>query len=218
MSKMLYKTIKRICDFLLSIIFLILFSPLLFLIVIIIWVLDKGEVCVKDPLRLGLNKHEFRMYKFRTMIPDAHNEILTNPKYADLKKKWEANGNKLKIDEDSRISSIGRILRKTDLDEFPQIINVLKGEMSFVGPRPTYKDEVLRHLKTNPEDEKYLEDIFKVRPGITGIWQVSGRNEIPFTERLKMDSEYAKHQNFLLDLKILLKTPYVVLTRKGAYE
>ncbi len=215
---MLYKTIKRICDFLFSFILLILFSPFLFLIAITIWLSDKGEICIKDPLRLGLKGREFRMYKFRTMIPNAHNEILNNPEYAHLKKKWETNGNKLKVDEDSRISNIGRILRKTDLDEFPQIFNVLKGQMSLVGPRPMYKDEILRHLKKNPEDEKYLEDIFKVKPGITGIWQVSGRNEIPFSERLRMDSEYAKTQNLLQDLKILIKTPYVVLTRKGAYE
>lgn len=215
---MLYKTIKRVCDFILSIILLILFSPFLFVITIIIWFSDKGEICVKDPLRLGLRGREFRMYKFRTMIPNAHNEILHNPEYADLKKKWETNGNKLKINEDRRISNIGKLLRKTDLDELPQIFNVLKGQMSLVGPRPMYKDEVLRHLKKNPKDEKYLEDIFKVRPGITGIWQVSGRNEIPFSERLKMDSEYAKNQNFLQDLKILIKTPYIVLTRKGAYE
>jgi exopolysaccharide production protein ExoY len=218
MSKMLYKTIKRICDFLCSIIILVLLSPFLFLIAITIYLLDKGEICIKTPLRLGLKGREFRMYKFRTMIPNAHNEILNNPEYEDLKKKWESNGNKLKVNEDRRVTTIGKVLRGTDLDELPQIINVLKGQMSLVGPRPMYKDEVLRHLKKNPEDEKYLEDIFKVRPGITGIWQVSGRNEIPFSERLKMDSEYTKTQNFLQDLKILLKTPYVVLTRKGAYE
>jgi len=81
-----------------------------------------------------------------------------------------------------------------------------------------YKDELERHLKSNPEDEKYLKDIFSVKPGITGLWQVSGRNEIPFSKRLKMDAEYARKQNIFLDIKILLKTPYVVLTRKGAYE
>ena len=215
---MLYKIIKRICDIVISIVLLILFSPFLFLIALIIWISDKGEICIKDPLRLGLKGKEFRMYKFRTMISNAHNEILNNPKYADLKKKWEINGNKLKVDEDIRINNIGKILRKTDLDELPQIINVLKGQMSLVGPRPMYKDEVLRHFKKYPRDEKYLENIFKVRPGITGIWQVSGRNKIPFSERLRMDSEYAKNQNFLQDLKILIKTPYVVLTRKGAYE
>jgi lipopolysaccharide/colanic/teichoic acid biosynthesis glycosyltransferase len=112
------------------------------------------------------------------------------------------------------------------LDELPQLINVLKGEMSLVGPRPMYEDEIIRFMKKNTKGGKYsneklkqyLKNISKVRPGITGMWQVSGRNEIPFDERLRMDSEYAQSQNFWDDFKILLKTPYIVLTRKGAYE
>jgi lipopolysaccharide/colanic/teichoic acid biosynthesis glycosyltransferase len=218
MSKMPYKIIKRVSDIILSLLLLILFSPFLLLVSFLIWLGDRNEICVKDPLRIGLGAKEFRMYKFRTMIPNAHREILENPEYADLKKKWEGNGNKLKIDEDIRITKIGKLLRKTDLDEFPQLVNVLMGHMSIVGPRPMYKDELERHLKDQPEDGKYLKNILSVRPGITGLWQVSGRNEIPFGKRLKMDSKYAQEQNFLLDVKILLKTPYVVLTRKGAYE
>ena len=218
MSKMPYKIIKRVSDIILSLLLLILFSPFLLLVSFLIWLGDRNEICVKDPLRIGLGAQEFRMYKFRTMIPNAHREILENPEYADLKKKWEGNGNKLKIDEDIRITKIGKLLRKTDLDEFPQLVNVLMGHMSIVGPRPMYKDELERHLKDQPEDGKYLKNILSVRPGITGLWQVSGRNEIPFGKRLKMDSKYAQEQNFLLDVKILLKTPYVVLTRKGAYE
>jgi len=213
-----YKIIKRVSDIILSLLLLILFSPFLLLVSFLIWLGDRNEICVKDPLRIGLGAKEFRMYKFRTMIPNAHREILENPEYADLKKKWEGNGNKLKIDEDIRITKIGKLLRKTDLDEFPQLVNVLMGHMSIVGPRPMYKDELERHLKDQPEDGKYLKNILSVRPGITGLWQVSGRNEIPFGKRLKMDSKYAQEQNFLLDVKILLKTPYVVLTRKGAYE
>ena len=218
MSKMPYKIIKRFLDTILSLLLLVFFFPFFLLISFLIWLEDRNEVYVKDPLRIGLHGKEFHMYKFRTMIPNAHREILENPKYADLKKKWEENGNKLKIDEDVRITPVGRILRKTDLDELPQLVNVLIGQMSIVGPRPTYKDELERHLKDNPQDEKYLKDIFTVRPGITGLWQVSGRNKIPFGKRLKMDAEYAKKQNIFLDMKILLKTPYVVLTRKGAYE
>ncbi len=218
MSKMPYKIIKRFLDTILSLLLLLLLFPLFLLISLLIWLEDRNEIYVKDPLRIGLHGEEFRMYKFRTMIPNAHREILENPKYADLKKKWEGNGNKLKIDEDVRITPVGRILRKTDLDEIPQLVNVLIGQMSIVGPRPMYKDELERHLKDNPKDEKYLKDIFTVRPGITGLWQVSGRNKIPFGKRLKMDAEYARKQNFFLDMKIFLKTPYVVLTRKGAYE
>ncbi len=218
MSKMPYKIIKRVSGIILSLFLLILFSPFLLLVSFLIWLGDRNEICVKDPLRIGLGGKEFRMYKFRTMIPNAHREILENPEYADLKKKWEVNGNKLKIEEDIRITNIGKFLRRTDLDELPQLVNVLMGHMSIVGPRPMYKDEVERHLKNNPGDEKYLKSVLSVRPGITGLWQVSGRNEIPFGKRLKMDSKYAQEQNFLLDVKILLRTPYVVLTRKGAYE
>jgi len=218
MSKMPYKIIKRVSDIILSFFLLVLFSPFLLLVSFLIWLGDRGEICVRDPLRIGLGGKEFRMYKFRTMIPNAHREILENPEYEDLKKKWEGNGNKLKIEEDIRITKIGRLLRRTDLDELPQLVNVLMGHMSIVGPRPMYKDELERHLKKNPEDEKYLKNILTVRPGITGLWQVSGRNEIPFSKRLEMDAKYSQEQNLLLDMKILLKTPYVVLIRKGAYE
>ena len=218
MSKMPYKIIKRVSDIVLSLFLLIFLLPFFLLVSFLIWLGDRDEIFVKDPLRIGLNGKEFRMYKFRTMIPNAHREILENPEYSDLKKKWEENGNKLKIDEDIRITKIGKVLRRTDLDELPQLINVLIGQMSLVGPRPMYKEELERHLKTNPMDEKYLKDILSVRPGISGLWQVSGRNEIPFGKRLKMDAKYSKEQNIFLDMKILLKTPYVVLTRKGVYE
>ncbi len=218
MSKMPYKIIKRVSDIVLSLFLLIFLLPFFLLVSFLIWLGDRDEIFVKDPLRIGLNGKEFRMYKFRTMIPNAHREILENPEYSDLKKKWEGNGNKLKIDEDIRITKIGKFLRRTDLDELPQLLNVLIGQMSLVGPRPMYKEELERHLKTNPMDEKYLKDILSVRPGISGLWQVSGRNEIPFGNRLKMDAKYSKEQNIFLDMKILLKTPYVVLTRKGVYE
>jgi undecaprenyl-phosphate galactose phosphotransferase len=218
MSKMPYKIIKRVSDIVLSLFLLILFLPFLLLVSFLIWLGDRNEIFVRDPLRIGLNGKEFRMYKFRTMIPNAHKEILENPVYSSLKKKWESNGNKLRIEEDIRITRVGKLLRKTDLDELPQLLNVLIGDMSLVGPRPMYKDELERHLKSNPEDEEYLKYILSVRPGITGLWQVSGRNEIPFTKRLKMDAWYSDKQSLLLDMQILLKTPYVVLTRKGAYE
>lgn len=221
-----YKVIKRIVDFILAIILILFFSPLLIVITILIWITDQGEICVKEPLRLGFKGKEFRMYKFRTMIPNAHDEILNNPSYAQMKEKWQKNGNKLKIEEDRRITKIGKLLRKTDLDELPQLFNVLKGEMSLVGPRPVYRDEVERFLEKNRKGAEYsnveikafLKNIAEIRPGLTGIWQVSGRNEIPFPKRLEMDSEYVKNLNIFTDLKILLKTPFVILTRKGAYE
>lgn len=217
MSKMPYRMVKRILDIVISSILLCIFSPLLLLVYILIWLEDRSEVFVKEPIRLGLNGKEFRMYKFRSMIPNAHKEILTNSKYSDLKKKWKKQDGKLKIGEDSRITKLGSILRKTDIDELPQLLNVFKGEMSIVGPRPMYRLEIEEHLKKYPKDSKKIEKIFTVRPGITGIWQVSGRNDIIFKERVNMESEYSENYNICLDMNIFFLTPYVVFTRKGAH-
>lgn len=218
MSKMPYRIIKRVIDIFFSLLLLLLLLPGLLLISLLIYITDRGDIFVKDPLRLGKGGREFRMYKFRSMIPNAHQEILNNPKYKELKEKWENNGNKLKIEDDSRITFIGKFLRRTDFDELPQLFNVLLGDMSLIGPRPTYKGEVERYFKKYPKDKTYLGDIFTVRPGITGVWQISGRNRITFRNRLVLDAKYAKNLNMIDDLKIFLKTPYVVLTRKGAYE
>ena len=218
MSKTHYKFIKRFFDIFFSILLLILLSPLLLFTSFLIWVNDGGSIFVKEPLRKGKEGCNFKMYKFRTMIPDAHSQLLNNPKYKELKTKWVKNGNKMNSQEDSRITGIGRILRKCDIDELPQLINVFLGEMSLVGPRPTYDYEIIQHLKKHPKDKSLLKQIYTIRPGITGIWQVSGRNNIVLHDRFKMDAKYVKEMNFLIDLKILLKTPFVVITRKGAYE
>lgn len=218
MSKTLYKLLKRFFDILLSSFLLLFLTPLFLIVAILIYFSDKGSIFVKEPLRLGLNGREFRMFKFRTMIPNGHMELLTNPSYKILKQKWMRNGNKLRIDEDIRITRIGKILRRTDIDELPQLLNVFLGQMSLVGPRPSYNNEVIEHLKEYPEDSKYLDAIWEILPGITGIWQVSGRNEISLHKRLIMEAEYSKDLNFLTDLIILLKTPFVVFNRKGAYE
>lgn len=195
-----------------------LLSPLLLLVSFCIWINDRQYVFVKDPLRIGKKGMVFRMYKFRTMIPNAHHEINNNPKYKDIKKKWIKNDGKLKVSEDPRISKIGKILRKTDFDEIPQLLNVLKGEMSLVGPRPMYQGEIDRYLEKYPLGKKYIHRILRVRPGLTGIWQVSGRNDVKFPERMKMESKYASNINLIADIKILLKTPLTVITRGGAYE
>jgi len=217
MSKTHYKIIKRFLDLIISFFLLLFFSPLLILVSFLILVSDGKHIFVKEPLRHGSGGKEFKMFKFRTMIPNAHRELLENPEYAQLKAIWEQN-NKLSLKEDTRVTWIGKILRKTDIDELPQLLNVLIGQMCIVGPRPTYNIEIVTHLKKCPEDEKYLKEIFKVKPGMTGIWQVSGRNNIPLHQRLVMEAKYAQNITFSSDLKILLKTPKVVLTRKGAYE
>ncbi|MHC1716392.1 MAG: sugar transferase [Candidatus Dojkabacteria bacterium] len=218
MLKIFYRIAKRFFDIIISFLLLLLLSPLLLIMFLLIKLQDNGEVFVNEPIRLGLNGMEFRMYKFRSMISNAHQEILNNPEYSELKRKWEKNSGKLRLSEDSRVTFLGRILRKTDMDELPQLLNVLKGEMSLIGPRPMYKLEIEKHLVKYPKDRKAIEKISTVRPGMTGLWQVSGRNDIPFKDRIKMESEYAEKYNLLLDSKIALLTPYVVLTRKGAYE
>lgn len=218
MSKMFYKIFKRFFDIIFSVLLLILTFPLLLFVGFLVWIYDKGEIFVKDPLRLGFSRREFRMYKFRSMIPNAHQEILNNPKYSELKKKWSENDGKLSMEEDIRVTPLGKVLRKTDVDELPQIINILKGDMSLVGPRPMYRLEIEKHLKQYPEDKEKISKILTVRPGLTGVWQVSGRNDIKFKNRVEMDAKYVDNMNFILDLRILLLTPWVVITRKGAHE
>ena len=215
---MFYPTIKRLGDILISLVLIIFFSPLLLLVAVLIKITDGGEVFLSDPKRIGLNGKEFFMYKFRTMIPNAHQEIMNNQKYKKEKKEWLKNGGKLRLKDDPRITRIGKIIRAIDIDELPQLINVLKGEMSIVGPRPTYHYEVERYLKKNPDKSPLVEAMWAVKPGITGLWQVSGRNDISFEQRIEMDAKYAQDYDLILDLGIFLQTPYVVFTRKGAYE
>lgn len=215
---MFYSKIKRLGDIVISSILILLFIPFFFVVAVIIKLTDGGEVFLSDPLRIGLNGKDFFMYKFRTMIPDAHRQIMENPKYKEKKEQWIKNGGKLKIKEDPRITWIGKILRKTDLDELPELFNVLKGEMSLVGPRPSYQYEIDQYLKKKPDKLSLVYKVWSVKPGLTGLWQVSGRNDIPFDERMKMDARYSQNYDLVLDLGILLQTPYVVLTRKGAYE
>ncbi len=114
-----------------------------------------------------------------------------------------------------RVTKIGRILRNTDMDELPQLINIILGDYESGWPRPYYVDEIEHHLKLYPEDMVYFDIIFTVKPGLTGIWQVSGRNDISFRERLRMESEYALKSSILMDIYILFVTPFIVLTRKG---
>lgn len=218
MLKMSYRKVKRAIDIVFSSLLLILLAPLFILISLLVWITDRKEILVKEPLRLGMKGKEFKMYKFRTMIPNAHSEILNNQKYAKAKETWIKHDGKLRISEDPRITFVGKILRKTDMDELPQLFNVLKGDMSLVGPRPMYIGEVNRYFGVHPEGRKYYKRRSRVRPGMTGIWQVSGRNDIKFKDRMILEARYASHINFMDDVKIFFKTPIVVLTRKGVYE
>ena len=195
--------VKRCLDLVGSLAGLILLSPLFLLLMVAVKLTSRGPIFfVQD--RCGLGGRVFRFYKFRTMVVDAEQ------RKAELEHLNEMKGPVFKIAHDPRITKIGAILRKTSLDELPQLLNVLKGEMSLVGPRPPVPDEVERY------DARQAQRL-SVIPGITGLWQVNGRSGVPdFEKWVQLDLEYARRWTFWLDIQILLKTIVVVLLAKGA--
>ena len=213
---MLFNVVKRLMDITVASVGILFFSPIMLVTAIAIKLTSKGPVFAETPKRVGMNGKTFNPYKFRSMIANAHKLLKTDPRFKKLFEEYKKSN--YKLHDDPRITPVGKFIRKHSIDEVPQFLNVLKGEMSVVGPRPMYQEEVDRYIKKNPNGKKYIQQILKVSPGITGIWQVSGRNDISFEERIKMDVKYSKEINLVRDLKILLKTPDVVLTRKGAYE
>lgn len=208
---------SRIFNIVISLVLLFLLLPLLLIISLLIKIDGTGGcVLLKKPDRVGKNRKKFRLYKFRYMVPDAHQKML-NCEYGEkLTQKWREGGGKLDWKEDPRITIIGGILRRTDMDELPQLWNVIRGDMNLVGPRPYIDHEVDEFKDRFPEIANSFDDIFSVRPGITGLWQVSGRNMLPVDKRIQLDAECARRKSFWFDLWILLRTPWVVLTRKGA--
>ena len=202
---------KRIFDIGFSIFAIILFFPLFVIIYLLIFLLERtNPIFIQE--RPGLNGEKFKVYKFKTMY-DNSDEILEKFLESHPKAKEEWNKYKKLKTYDPRVTPIGKFLRKTSLDELPQFINVLKGDMSIVGPRPYILKEFEEHNIT----KEIMDKIFSVKPGITGLWQVSSRNEATFEERLQQDLEYIYKQSFWLDLKIILKTIKVMITGKGAY-
>jgi len=194
--------LRRIADFNISAILLLVLMPLLFLIALLIRLDSPGPVLYRQT-RVGLNGRKFRFYKFRSMVQGA--EGLK----ADLSAQNRMNGPVFKMEKDPRVTRVGRILRKVSLDELPQLFNVLKGDMSLVGPRPNLPEEVAQY-------KGWQRRRLSMKPGITGLWQVSGRNLIDFNEWMKLDLEYIDSWSLGLDFKILLKTIPTVLKGKGA--
>jgi len=210
-NKSFFNFIKRIIDIFSSIFLIILFSPILLLTAILIKLTSPGPVLFKQK-RVTKNNQEFWMYKFRSMyIGDNDKRLREN--YPELWKKYKDAGWKLPMSEDPRITPIGKIIRASSIDEFAQFINVLKGEMSLVGPRAYRKEELEEYEKKYPHTKKYIEDIRSVKPGITGLWQTSGRNELNFEQRAKLDSQYIRHQSLGREILIILKTPMSMLSR-----
>jgi len=195
--------VKRMLDIVLSSVLLLLLSPLFLVTAFLIMITSPGPVFFIQE-RVGLNKRRFRLYKFRTMLKDA--EL----KQADLESRNEAEGPVFKIKNDPRITPIGKFLRKTSIDELSQLINVLKGDMSLVGPRP------LPVRDYNGFDQDWHRRRFSVRPGITCLWQINGRSSLPFEQWMQLDMEYIDTWSLGLDLKILAKTIPAVLRGSGA--
>ena len=204
-----YKILKNLLDFLFSIFFLIASLPFLLVISLLIKLSSRGPIFYSQE-RIGKNNIPFRCIKFRTMYPEAK-DILENilMQNDNLKKEFEDTH---KLKNDPRITTIGKLLRKTSLDELPQFINVLKNEMSIVGPRPIVNKEKNKYGKN-------LKKVLSVKPGITGLWQVSGRNNLTYKKRIKLDLNYVNNYNFLMDIRILIRTIGVILfpLDRGAY-
>ncbi len=198
---------KRTFDILCAMVGLMVLSPLFILIVLLIKLDSRGPAFFGHK-RLGKGGRYFTCYKFRTMRPDAE-QVLKDLLRRDpeARAQWEKD---FKLKNDPRITRIGTFLRKTSLDEIPQLWNVLKGDMSLVGPRPIVTDEVERY----GDKARYL---FKVPPGITGLWQVSGRNDIDYEERVLLDEYYAKNWSLWLDIEVIIRTFGAVLKKQGAY-
>ncbi|MBI4004672.1 sugar transferase [Candidatus Roizmanbacteria bacterium] len=208
------KYLKRILDIVLSAVFLVLFSPVCFVAAIAIKINSKGPTFADVPERVGQYGKKFKMYKFRSMVVNAHYLLRTDPQFSQLLEEYKKGSYKLR--EDPRITPVGKFIRKHSIDEIPQLINVLKGEMSLVGPRAYYPDELENQQNKYPATKALVTEVLSVKPGITGLWQVSGRSEINFDKRIAIDAQYVDNISLTRDLQIMLKTPFVMFTGKGA--
>ncbi|AUH38789.1 sugar transferase (plasmid) [Lactiplantibacillus plantarum] len=199
-----YRFVKRGFDILASLMGLILLSPLFLIVAIAIKVDDPRGKVFYSQIRLGRGERPFKMFKFRSMFVDA------DKKLADLLKYNEVDGAMFKMKEDPRVTRIGHFIRKYSIDELPQLINVLKGDMSLVGPRPPLEREVANY-------SEYTKQRLYVKPGCTGLWQVSGRNSVGFDEMVELDLQYIEKSSFWFDLKIMFLTVKIMIWPNSAY-
>jgi lipopolysaccharide/colanic/teichoic acid biosynthesis glycosyltransferase len=197
-----YQISKRIFDITLCLLSLPFTAAVMAVCALLIWLNEPGPVFFRQK-RTGKGGRRFTMYKFSTMVKNAEE---LKQKYAHLN---ELTWPDFKITDDPRVTRIGRILRKTSLDELPQLINVLKGDMSLVGPRPTSFDASTYDL--------WHTERLEVLPGITGLWQINGRSDLDFDERLRLDVTYIENQSLWLDMQILIRTVTAVFSQQGAY-
>lgn len=204
----MYDLLKRLLDLVVASILLVIFLPFWIIIPILIKLDSPGPIIFRHA-RLGKNRRPFLMYKFRSMVEGAHTMLHHHDPV--LLERFKAGD--WKLENDPRITRLGRILRSITIDEWPQLINVLKGEMSMIGPRAYMAQEIEEQIKKYPQVKPLLEDIFSVKPGITGPWQVAGRNEVPFNQRARLDAMYARKKSIRNDILILLKTPRAMFSK-----
>ena len=202
-SKINYKSVKRVFDLVISTIGLIMLSPIFLILAIIVKLDSKGPVFFAHT-RYGKNGKKFKMYKFRTMYENAQDMI--NDFTPEQMKEWKEN---FKLQDDPRITKVGKFLRKTSLDELPQIVNIIKGDLSIIGPRPVIEEELEKYGENK---EKFL----SVTPGLTGYWQANGRSSTTYEQRMEMELYYIDHISPKLDFKIFFKTIESVIKKEGA--
>ena len=191
-----------------------LFFPIIVVASVAIKINTPGPVFADIPERVGKDKKPFKLLKFRSMIQNAHQLLRTDENMKKLFEEYKKNS--YKLTDDPRVTPVGKVIRKYSIDEVPQFINVLRGEMSIVGPRAYYLDEFVDQQKKYPKTKKLINKVISVKPGITGIWQVSGRSEINFDKRVEMDAEYVDNVSLIGDILIILKTPWAMLSGAGA--
>ncbi|WP_209686930.1 sugar transferase [Lactobacillus colini] len=205
-NRPIYHFSKRVFDIITSSLALVGLSPVFLVIAILIKRQDGGSPFYAQT-RVGKNGKLFKIYKFRSMISNADKVLKQNP---DLYRKYVDNGFKLPAEEDPRITKLGRFLRKTSLDEMPQFYNVLKGEMSMVGPRPIIQDELAEYGNR-------VDKLLSVKPGAFGLWQASGRSNVTYPERCDVELEYVDNASAMYDLKIFFKTIISIIKKDGAF-
>lgn len=202
-KKPIYSFVKRGADMILSLIALVVLSPVFLIVALAIWLEDRGPVFFSQ-IRMTTNGKKFKMYKFRSMCVDAEEKLKELQKYNEI-----TDGPAFKMHNDPRITKVGRFIRKTSLDELPQLLNIFLGDMSIVGPRPPLPKEVEQYTP-------YQRQRLGVKQGLTCYWQCSGRNNIGFEEWVELDLKYIKERGIWTDIKIILKTVLAVLKMDGA--
>lgn len=210
-SVVAFEFLKRFIDITGSLVGIIIFCPIMLLTAILIKLDSPGPVLADTPKRVGKNGKLFKMYKFRSMVVGAHAMLQKDPV---LLKQYKQNS--YKIHDDPRVTNIGRFIRKVSVDELPQFFNILQGDMSIVGPRAYYPDELQDQQEKYPQTKEFVKVILQAKPGLTGVWQISGRSEINFDKRVEMDAKYVLRKSIAYDIWLILQTVPAVFFARGA--